>query len=249
MPPGYEVTDSNIRAQLNKSAFCALCGNSYRGAEVGTLACAYHPMDSNLSALRIRPYSSLCKERGDCDVCARQFLVPAIRIGSGIAAPSAVVATGCTKIDHCESLQTLLENPLLAVPTYYSSVLALHGSGSHLTGYHLTEENGNVLMVDKPEQMAMTVQFEVPGEPGVRTRSVIGIYEEMAHVFNLGQLRESLRDARKGPVGSSITRLKQLEHPDAKRKFMLYARNNAYAEFVPFYVIARVQQSSPIKLI
>ena len=249
VPIGYELADMSIREQLKKTAQCGLCGKEYSGAYVGSLACAFHPYEAYLACMRTAHYNPVLHEAEGCKVCARGHLMPELRPMSGIEQRDDVLPSGCVRIDHCRNIDTLLERPFYGIPTFYSTYLRLHGNGSHVSGLQLDESGGNVLLISEPEQMAMNVQYRLPGIAHIFTISVIEIYETMAALFQLQQLDESLRQARKGPVGSSVSRLPQLRHPHASRKFNMYTRETVLAEFVPFYILMRVQQNEPMKLV
>lgn len=257
LPVGYEMAHNSVVAELKLQRQCCLCGETYAGADIGTLACRFHPFDTYYSALRMVPYSSTMVEHqtGDCDICSHNFLAPAVRAASVHRDPidepdgKRSVVDGCTRIDHCESFVAFLDNAVIGIPSFYAEMLTLRHRDAHLRGEYLDSSQGNVLLVSRPEQMALTLHYDMPGAPERMRKPVLAIYERMAGIFELQRLSEALRLAKKGAVANSITRIKQLRHPDAERKFGLYASETAVAEFVPFYIIVRFEQlGKPIEL-
>ena len=232
--------------ELKLRATCSLCGDTYSGTSVGSLACNFHPMATIFSALRRLPYSTRCVEHGSCEVCTRGFLAP--EIASSMPAAD-LSLKGCTKIDHCRDLAAILHNPVVAIPTFYCHLLELRRTGSHLRPGFLCNRSSNLLLIDEPEQIGAVLQYTVPGMPMPQQVLVEQLYEQMAARFRLRRLRDSLLNAKRGFVQNSITRIKELRHPDAERKFSLYSNTRSVAEFVPFFIIARMQQDTPLKLV
>jgi len=250
VPIGYEIKDMSVRAELKKTHTCAACGQLYSGAFVGSLACTFHPYQTYLECKRSTQYSEQELAQCSCLTCAKASLPRTLRsartFGSG---ERSRLNDGCTRIDHSSNIDRIFDMPVVAFPTFYARHLRLRGSESHLTGYFLDESAGNIMLISQPEQMAATLQYTMPGLHSPQHVRVVDLYELMAVRFGLQQLRDSISRAKKGPVGSSVSRLPQLRHKDASRKFNIYARETVVAEFVPFYIIVRVQQQQPLELI
>ena len=233
-PPNYRAQYSRLAEELQYVERCVLCGDEYRANGVGRLLCAFHPMEWYARYAKLTPY------RADeavhaCVVCRnahqrspfQRALTPLARIEAG----------ACTRVDHTSNADALFDHLLLAVPTFFASHLAIFfvtgGAPSALS---------NVLLVDRAEQLAGGVVFDVPGL-GVFRRSVLQLYSCMSAVFDLGLLDDALRDARRGTKDTiSLSATAGIKVTGSERKQELYDKDDAKAQFVPFYILARIQQ-------
>lgn len=158
-------------------------------------------------------------------------------------------AQGCTPIDHTSSVKAILDKPYACVPLALADNFVLHDPYDAESPFSIKDRN-NVVVIHKPEQMAMSLSLSIPGTACPVIIPVVQMYDEVRVMFELEDLQKRVRIARRGPNASSITRIKGMQHPDALDVYRLYADDaEANAEFMPFAVLARIHQHKPMELL
>lgn len=234
-PDGYSTRYERLLEELHYPMCCKFCNGEFTSNEVGTLACSFHPMTYYGRATRAIPYAEV--ERDDvCTVCM-QYQVPAV-FSQRIPEAMKLRRYDCTRIDHTSDPDALFRNFIIGVPTFFAEYVKINftssGNPSVLP---------NVLLVDKPEIIQMLVVYNVPGL-GLYTKPVVEIYEEITERFGLCNLDEALKEATKQVKQTiSFSDKAGMTVKGAEKIRTLYVSNRDYMEFVPFYIIARVQQS------
>lgn len=221
----------------------------------GTLPCSYHPFEYVNSGVRTILYSSdsAYREPTSCSECKEYHLKPNIRSGAMIQpyrntvlsqlgrikglSPSTIGPgtwrIGCTRIDHCEDVMEVLNHPYLALPVSFADLLAMDVRD---------HQELNIMMIDKPRQLERVLEIDIPGTKDIFRKSIEDVYEDMAGVFELPPLADSILAAKIHNPESSISRLKPLKHKDADRKDRIRMTSSVRALFVPFIIVTRVSQ-------
>lgn len=233
-PDGYSTQYARLVEELHFPMCCKFCNGEFTSNELGTLSCSFHPMTYYGRGTRIIPYANAEKE-DVCTVCM-QYQVP-IAFSQTIPEDMKLRRYDCTRIDHSSDPESLFRHVVIGVPTFFAEYLKINfvssGNPSVLP---------NVLLVDKPEQIQMYAVYNVPGL-GLYKKLVSEIYEEVTERFGLCTLDEALKEANK-QVKQTITLSDKagMSVPGAQKIRTLYATNRDYMEFVPFYIISRIQQ-------
>lgn len=256
---------SNFRQFLREKKTCCFCDSEYSLDLTGTLSCAYHPYAHTNTGVRTIDYSDTIGDPmpSDCSECNNQHLDPRLRNGvthtltnhtvrlqrrqtNSDGVPTAHGPSqwrlGCTRIDHCESVAELLDHPYLALPLAFADGVMLRKSAS--ASSIVDNAQSNIIIISTPHQLEKVLEIDIPGTRNIFRQSVSSIYEEMARKFQLPQLADSVLAAQIHNPESSISRLKQLQHPSAARKDRIRQTARVKALFAPFVVIARVAQNS-----
>lgn len=245
------LVHSVIRAKkaIDTNHRCVSCGNTYSGADIGVLSCHYHPFEHINSCARVVPY---CGDHpSPCSDCNRAHLTPGARLAVGeMPGSRPYYRTGCTPIDCCaDGVRAVLAKPYRVVPLKMAQEFSLYDQYDDWNSFGRGAKN-NVILIDRPEMMQMTLQIEIPGTRRTLLVPVVEMYEELAQELGLGDLRQTVRKVRRGPNASSITRIKGMQHADALDTYRLYTDDTeAAAEFTPFFVVARVWQNYPLELL
>lgn len=183
---------------------------------------------------RMIPYSRI-ETVGTCRVCAKYHVRSDLRPGP--REEEFYRSLNCTLIDHTVDPYQLFDHLLIGMPTFIASKLAVYfttsGKPSALQ---------NFLLVDKPEYLEMSVMYYVPGMGEFR-RSVKELYDEVAEQFGLCELEEALHEANKTVKQTvSFSEKNGMASKGVEKLRTLYSDNFTSMEFVPFYIIARIEQ-------
>ena len=217
---------------------CVQCGTTYSGAEVGRLACKFHPC-----AWTARQLSSDRQIRAtaatDCRSCQLMLRTPAMRLPDEVAEVARHMEghRGCTAIDHAADQRALIQ----ARP--YALLAAIFGEPfTVLQGVRRGVLPANVRFFGGPECLGRTLCIRWRGTPVASTVrvGVAALYAQMTQQYGFHDY--CARPA--GPVGSrQTTKLQRFQHPDALRKKTLYSAGDGGGEgqFHPFYFVARME--------
>jgi len=251
VPLDYVHQYSSLKRSIAEYQKCALCSEMYSGSQIGTLVCKYHPFQIVNTSTRFVEYHCHSGPPTNCKECNTAHLSSGARrtMHWQIPGDETLTRTGCTPVDHCADLFELLSHPYKVVPLCMAEEFLLHDRVDD-ENYMSSHERNNVLVVDSPEQMALTFQMSMPGTNAPVLIPVVDLYDEVSEIFSLDDLQRTVRLARRGPNPSSITRIKGMRHPDALDIYRLYSDDReAQAEFMPFVVVARVHQYKPMELV
>lgn len=233
-PDLYSTQYERLVEELHYTMCCKFCNGEFNSNEVGTLACSFHPMTYYARGSRLIPYTNL-ETKDVCPVCV-QYHAP-VTFAHKLPDGMTLRRYDCTRIDHTSDPDSLFKNLLIGVPTFFAEYLKINflsrGNPSVLA---------NVLLVDKPEQMQMYVQYEVPGMASCK-KKVADIYDEVTERYNLCTLDDALQQANR-QIKQTITLSQRagMSVPGAEKIRTLYADDIDHMEFVPIYIIARVEQ-------
>lgn len=233
-PREYCTRYERLRDELQYESRCVFCNTDFKAYEVGTLGCTFHPMLTYAKCMRGIPYTP-AEKRGFCRICTN-FHVP---VGARRKLSEAELSRryDCTRVDHTSDMNALFDHPVVAIPTFFATKMGLF----HVSGYK-PSSHPNVVLVDEPSHLLHTVVYTIPGL-GVFSQRVRDIYECMCERFSLDVLEDALFEMRKGSKGtSSISTKAGVAVPGADEKFALYNDKADAVEFVPFYIIARIEQ-------
>lgn len=251
VPQDFAVEYLGLGSAIKAQHRCKRCHKTYGGFDLGTLSCRYHPFEHVNTAQRFEHYSFASPAPGNCQLCNESHLDPYGRraMHYGVPGNRDEDPSGCVPIDHADSVDAILDKPYACVPIAMADHFLLHDHYDNTNPFSWKDRN-NVVLIHKPEQMALSVALSIPGTATAMVIPVVHLYEEVRSVFRLEDLQKTVRVARRGPNASSITRIKGMQHPDALDVYRLYANDaEANAEFMPFAVIARVHQHKPMELL
>lgn len=197
-------------------------------------------------------YSALHPPLLDCRVCERLHLSAAAhaidpRPDHGIA------IAGCTRIDHCVSPDDVFEMPFVALPTVFLNELDLTlnarsvaNAPSNDAVLDTLKKFSNVLVVHKARHFTRVIEIDIPGTATPYHVSVSDVYEAMAQQFGFASLEEDVKAARAvDPSARAAMHNDQYAHIDARRKDRLRTQFLQKVLFVPFVVVARIDQTTP----
>lgn len=143
----------------------------------------------------------------------------------------------CTRIDHTVDPNMLFEHLLIGMPTFLAAKLAVY-----FTTAGEPSKRDNILLVDKAEYLEMSVAYYVPGQ-GEYRRTVREMYDEVAEQYGLCELEEALHEANKTVKQTiSFSEKNGMAVRGVEKLRTLYSDNYTSMEFVPFYLIARIEQ-------
>lgn len=183
---------------------------------------------------RLIPYSDV-ETIGACKICSNYHVKSDFRQAPREEEFSR--SLDCTRIDHTVDPSELFEHLLIGIPTFLASKLAVY-----FTTKGQPSALANFLLVDKPEQLEMTVAYGVPGL-GEYTKPVKQLYDEVADLYGLCELEEALHEANKAVKQTiSFSEKNGMAVKGSEKLRTLYSDNYTSMEFVPFYVIARIEQ-------
>jgi len=233
-PTNYRAQYERLCDELGHRSVCYFCNASYTSADIGSLSCTFHPMSYYARCERALPYAEI-EAFDKCTVCVRMHVPEAN--SKPVAYAQTLRRFDCTRIDHTARPFDLFDRVVVAIPTFMASKLALF----YRTG-GAPSLRDNVLLVDEPSQLESAVVFGVPGAGEFR-HDVRALYDCMACKFRLQALDDALREARTGTketaslssrVGAVDDRIRVLAQ--------LYSRDERKVTFVPFYLVARIEQ-------
>lgn len=237
-----EIKNAPIMRAIEAPHTCSLCGRTYNGRSIGTLLCTYHPYTVLARSIRTVPYgahgSPLPPTR--CKTCNFYHLVPELRPQFIVDAPGEdVYVGGCTKVDHTEDVHELLRKPYACLPEL-------------LRDYFVAIDRPETPhpLVYAPEHLAMQVPIFVPGV-GLMALDTQSCAAEIMHTYASVDLERQARLAKRGPVISTISRIKGMRRPDADIISRLYtdATHCSNVSFTPFFVVPRVEQPGRLQLL
>lgn len=234
-PESYKTQYLRIVDELNYKNCCAFCDEVFTNSDVGRLACSFHPMAYYACCNRSITYDK-SELYGVCQLCAKLHVKAELR--DKIKEEETYRRYNCTRVDHTTDTGNLFANLLIGVPTFFASKLALFWEPEMHANKRL-----NVLLVDKPEFIVMSVEYNVPGV-GLHRKRVADIYDCMAEKFNIAILADALHEANKSVKQSiSFSQRAGIVVKGEERIQTLYTDDRSKMEFVPFYIIARIQQN------
>jgi len=233
-PTEYSTRYMRLVDELSYTNRCVFCGDVFAAREVGLLSCRFHPMTYYACADRGIPYS-MAEASGHCTVCL-QYHVPA-SMRSKITEDQTSRRYDCTRIDHTADATALFEHLVIGVPTFFATKLALYSvSGYKPSGL------ANVILIDQPEQLTRSVVYNIAGK-GVYRQNVKDIYDCMCERFSLDVLDVALSEARKGTKRTAtLSSTAGVEEACADERMALYTSDDREVQFVPFYIISRIEQ-------
>ena len=244
VPSDYAPHYDAVLSETLASEKCGNCGAVYTGAEVGMLGCRFHPFQYLNNSARVMPYDSVSGPPSECLLCNEEHLDQYSILAMKGGVPGRHVSRlGCTRIDHCGRVMDVINKPYTCVPLAMADMF-------FATRTNFGPENArSVCYITRPGQMNLTAEIQLPGTAASFLVPIVNLYTEVSEIFALEDLQKSVRMARRGPNASSITRIKEMHHTDNLDLYRLYAdEKEASAEFIPFAVVARVEQSQPITL-
>lgn len=267
MPPHAPLVES-VRRQTELRHTCALCGVTFRGAQVGMLACAYHP----LAYLQERTPLADAVERAaptGCVVCKRACVCTghpgAERPERADADPFAscrpaqayaedgLARRGCTRIDHTTDVVGLLWKPYVVLPDFLWPFFDLASATTLPTHRRdrLDERHGSVVAcISTPAELRAQPKllFTVPNARAPIELDTVALYNECAQLYGYEQWKgnafeASLADQR------ARTKLSMLSTDAGMRRNALYDVDAGTRRFVPFAVVRRVAATPGIEAV
>lgn len=235
-PRAYNTQYRRLEDELNVRNRCAFCNEDFFNSDLGSLACSFHPMAYYARYSRAMAYSKL-EAHGFCSVCTKLEVLPELH--APLTECELETRRHCTRIDHTTNPACLFDAMLVALPTFFAEKLSVfYRTTGNPSGLR------NILLVDRPELITQTVVYVVPGV-GQFARSVREMYDSMAAKFRLRVLDEALREAAR-QFKRTVTQSERAGFgcEEAVRKQSLYSEFNNEVAFVPFYIIARVEQKA-----
>lgn len=220
--------------ELEHSTTCAFCGDQFSRSDLGSLSCRFHPMAVYARCGRTIAHSS-AETLGRCAVCVKLHVPSELR--DPLQPDERLPRYACTRVDHTSDPARLFDNLIVGTPTFFASNLSLS-----LLTVGAPSARANVLLVDSPERLASRLVYVVPGL-GEFSRAVIDVYRCMAETFHLSTLDEAMREARRA-VSRTVTYSERsgMKVPGLDNKKLLYEKQVGSVTFVPFYIVARVEQ-------
>ena len=236
-----EIKNPPILRAIEAAHTCSLCGRRYNGHAIGALLCSYHPFTVLARSMRTIPYDAPGADPPPtrCKTCNFFHLAQELRPQRILEAPGDDVYTGgCTLIDHNDDVRALLQRPYACLP-------------EALRDQFVSVERDDTPhpLVDDPEQLSMAVPIFVPAV-GVMALDTQACASEVMHTYAGVDLERQARLAKRGPVISTISRIKGMRRPDADIISRLYtdATHCGNVGFTPFFIVPRVEQPSPLRL-
>lgn len=235
-PEGYETQYLRMLDELNyTNKCCVFCDETFTNSDIGRLACSFHPMAYYARSNRSITYDK-AELSGVCPLCAKLHVKAELR--EPIKEEEGYARYNCTRIDHTTDSARLFDNLVIGVPTFFASKLALFWEPEPKSG-----SRPNVLLVDKPEQIIMSFTYNVPGL-GQYKKRVAEIYDCVAEKFNLCVLKDALHEANKSIKKTiSFAQRAGMSVKGEEKIQTYYTDDRSKMEFVPFYIIARIQQN------
>ena len=238
---------------------CNLCGSCFSLRTLGTLQCAFHPFHYINTGVRTRPYTALDPRPSHCDTCndahlsghvERRCHIHARRpsrhsVGNHLSRAGKLPAIGarqygpahwlrgCHRVDHSNSVSDLLTQPYFAVPLKHFHELSLGRAGAEFDPASRT-----VIHVHRAAQLKKTLVIQLPATGRPYVRSLLEVYREMASVFELPSLDDSLYEALIANPETSKSALKTLAHPQANRRARLRQRTPVRASRVSYQEVS-----------
>ncbi len=236
-----EIKNGPVLRAIATTHKCALCGERYSGGAIGTLLCSYHPYTVLARSERTLPYFThgTPPPPTRCKTCNYYHLAPGLRPQSIADAPGDdVYVGGCTRVDHTHDLLELLHKPYACLPEILRDQFVAVARDGH--GHPL---------IDEPDQLTAEVPLYVPGE-GLMALSVEACASEVMAMYANVDLEREARLAKRGPVISTISRIKGMRRHDADIVSRLYA-GNSYGcglAFIAFFIVPRIEQPGTLRV-
>lgn len=203
-----QLAETKFVKMLEAKFICMLCRNLTMETTAGTQCCRFHP--SEFCETHDVPSCLFCSDKTNLD----------LRFGK----------KRCTPIDHCESLEKLMQKPYFVVPLEFVS----------LTEAATSRKCSRVLVV-KPSQLLLQLVVVIAPMQQAVGFDVLAIYEEMAKALGLPSMEDEIREARLyDPVSRASKYSDQFGHIAAPRKDRLRASVKVTVAMVPFYIFAKV---------
>lgn len=249
MPPEQHEGLRRFRIILNRSEVCVLCKSTFNASQTGAQLCAFHPSKFVGTGHRIIGDYSKEPPPSTCTACNYASIATSSR-SSALPLPTrADKMRPCARIDHCTSVEALLNSPFVALPAFYLNELAVAKIArirfprdsaiialSKLTG---------AVLIAKPKDLLRTLFVDIPHSPYPSQHSVQSVYEEMCEKFGLSSLERTVRLARNSNPAAAEKDAVAYAHPDAARRAQLFAHGQHKAAIVPMIIIPRVSQTTP----
>lgn len=233
-PPEYANQYARLVDELQYEVRCAFCNDYFRANEIGMLGCSFHPMLTYARCNRGIPYTHVDRIN-HCKVCL-DYHVP-VEFRRKLSEWELSRRFDCTRVDHTSNPNVLFDHFLIGMPTFFASKLGIYSA----SGYH-PSSLPNVLLVDDPEQLTRNVYYVISGM-GLFKQSVRKVYDCMCERFLLDVLDDALFEARKGTKKTgSLSAAAGTEVAGAEERLELYNDERRTIEFVPFYIITRIEQ-------
>jgi len=237
---------------LGERRMCYFCNGMFTARSAGALLCRFHPHALiNRGTNILGRYDDGHPPPSNCRICNRLHIS-----SSATTVATALLDThaeGCTAVDHCASPHELFSRPFVAIPTIFLNEFAVTTIARSRTGsaesnpvLATLRRQHNVLLIHRARQLGQTIEIDVPGTATKFLVAVEEVYEQMAQSFGFESLDSAVREARSfDPMSRAEMHNDQYVHSDARRKDRLRAPFLKKALFVPFVVIARVDQTTP----
>jgi hypothetical protein len=203
-----ELAKAKFLKLIETKFVCVLCHNLTITSLAGTQSCRFHPSD--FCETHDIPSCQFCFDRGKLTTL--------------------FVVKGCTRIDHCESIEKLMQKPYFVVPIEFISLVEV-----------ATQRKCSRVLVTKPSQLQKQLVVVIEPMRQAVGYDVLAIYEEMAAQLGLPSIEDEVREARMyDPVSRASKYSDQFGHGDAPRKDRLRASIKVTVAMVPFYIFAKV---------